>query len=79
MKIKCAYCKNEVSRKCLVKKTTIKLNKDRKCNDYEFDAQREIDRIEHSVHVADRRDEAAKSDVYTKPDVLSRFRSNVAE
>jgi hypothetical protein len=77
MKIKCAFCKNESNRKCLIKKTTIKLNKSRKCDDYVFDVQREINKTDRVVHTADRRDEAV-SNAYSKPDVLSRFRSNVA-
>ena len=36
-KVKCKVCAKEVSGMCSVKKTTIKLNKKRKCNAYVYD------------------------------------------
>lgn len=59
MKIKCKDCVNEIERKCAVTKATVKLNKSRKCNDYEFEASREIARLERKAKAMDNRDRAA--------------------
>ena len=60
MSIKCKACANELNGKCVVKKTTIKLNKSRKCNDYEFDQHKEIARLERKARVLDQQDRIFK-------------------
>jgi len=76
MKIKCNMCVNEVNRKCSVKKTTVKLNKSRKCNEYEFDEQREISRLERKARVMDQQE--AKTKHPTTGD-LSRFKTTAVQ
>jgi len=61
MKIKCNMCANELGRKCLVTKATVNITKSRKCNDYEFEASREITRLERKARVMDQQDAKAKA------------------
>ena len=58
MKIKCSQCVNESDSKCLVSKSTIKLNKSRKCNDYVFDQKKELRRLELKAIAMDNQDAA---------------------
>lgn len=61
MKIKCKDCFNELNGKCLVKKTTVKLNKYRKCNDYEFEQSKDIARLERKARALDNQDKAYRA------------------
>lgn len=58
MKIKCKDCVNETMGRCSIKKTTVKLNKSRKCNDYSFDQYKEIARLEQKARSMDAQDRA---------------------
>ena len=58
MKVKCAMCKNEVERVCEVKGTTIKLNKDRKCNYYDHSNEKELAMLKRKAHAMDMQDKA---------------------
>ncbi len=72
MRIKCNMCANELDRKCVVKKVTVKLNKSRKCNEYEFDERRELSRLERKARTMDQQE--AKIKHPTTGD-LSRFKT----
>jgi predicted ribosome quality control (RQC) complex YloA/Tae2 family protein len=60
MKVKCRYCKKEFNRKCSFLKTTINPNKDRKCENYEFDEYKEIAELERRAKVLDDQEKAYK-------------------
>lgn len=61
MRVKCKDCTNELEGKCTITKTTVKLNKSRKCNDYEFEQSRELARLERKARVMDQQDRAYKA------------------
>lgn len=77
MKIKCIDCINEANSKCLLKKTTIKRTKNRKCSDYELDTKREIARLENKIRVRDREDAVRTAHPVTGD--LSRFKTTASE
>ena len=95
MRIKCNMCVNELNGKCVIKKVTIKPNKSRKCNDYEFDQHKEIARLEKRAMILDKQDrvfkakQAAAQTVYNKQQPaeqthpltgnLDRFRTSVSK
>lgn len=39
-KVRCGFCYNEVNGKCSIKKSTVKLNKKRRCGDFVMDDSR---------------------------------------
>lgn len=81
MKIKCMDCKNETNNKCLIKKTTIKRTKYRKCSSYEFDSKREIARLEDKIKTRDREDavRARNTEAHPLTGDLSRFRTSASK
>jgi len=67
-------CSNELNKKCIIKKTTVKVNKSRKCNDYEYDVKREIGRLERKARTMDRQETAIRAK-YPSTGDLSRFKT----
>lgn len=61
MKVKCRDCAKELNGKCTVTRASVKLNKSRKCNDYEFEQSRDLMRLERKARAMDNQDRAYKA------------------
>lgn len=81
MKVRCGMCVNELNKKCNVKKTTIKLNKSRRCEDYKLDESKEIARLEQRARVMDQQEAAVKHSnvAYPMTGDLSRFKTTATK
>lgn len=76
MKIKCSMCANELNKKCIIKKTTVKVNKSRKCNYYDEEIERDIARLERKARVMDQQEAHIK---HPTTGDLSRFKTTASE
>jgi hypothetical protein len=80
MKMRCNECVNELDGKCLIKKTTVNINKPRRCSYYEFDQARDIIRLEHKAMLIDRQNAITKAkqmitEAHPSTGDLSRFKT----
>ena len=75
-------CINEESGKCKIKKTTVKLTKSRKCNDYLYDDRREIVKLERRARVIDLQEAAVRRKAIAAHPVtgdLSKFKTTATK
>ena len=80
MKVKCVDCINQERGKCSIKRTSVKLNKSRKCDSYKLDIKKDIARLERLARVLDHQ-EAPTKEVVAHPVTgdLSRFKTSASE
>ena len=80
MKVRCNNCKfmNKEDHKCSIKKIKLKLNKPRKCVDYIFDEQKDIERLEQKARVMDQQDRAYRKRAEVIKN-LDRFKSTASK